>query len=126
MNLDDKTIARRFEIEYIYRDAPRYWAQMDFDCSRIWQGLLPPNEFIPLFNEILPEIEVRDNLSKLKCPVYLAAGMYDYDCCPWHWEILTDTCSSLYVERFEHSGHYPHYEEQTLFDKKIVNWLNKF
>ena len=41
MNLDDKTIARRFEIEYIYRDAPRYWAQMDFDCSRIGRGYYP-------------------------------------------------------------------------------------
>lgn len=115
----------RFQIEYIYRDAPKYWAQADFDCSDLWKGILPPPEFIPLFNTLLPSIDVKVDLDKLQCPVYLAAGTLDYDCCPWVWESLTQKYAKLYVEKYEHSGHYPHYEEQALFDKQILRWLKK-
>jgi hypothetical protein len=49
--------------------------------------------------------------------------MSDYDCCPWTWFDLSPLPPKMVVSRFEKSGHYPHYEEQELFDERVEQWL---
>lgn len=117
--------SKRWLREYTYRDAPRYWHIPDFDCTNLWNGVVLNELFIRLFTHILPTVDVLKNLEKINEPIFLAAGVSDYDCCPWLWKEVTNLPRNFSIHTFENSGHWPHYEEPALFDKKIKEWLDK-
>lgn len=72
---------------YVYRDAPLYWHNPDFDCSEIWHHIqLDEATNIHLFTDVLPKIDVMKGLEKIQCPIFLAAGLSDYNCCPFIWK----------------------------------------
>lgn len=112
--------------EYIYRDAARYWYQPEFDCVELWKGIELSPRFIELFSRILPSIDVLKNLEIIKTPIFLAAGLYDFDCCPWLWEEVENLPAYFKVERFERSGHWPQCEESQLFDQSVGVWVGEF
>lgn len=119
--------AARWVREYIYRDAPRYWHIPDFDCTELWKGIQLDKLLVYLFTDILPKINVLKDLEKIKLPIFLAAGLSDYDCCPWHWKKIANLPKNFTIVEFNNSGHWPHYEEAKLFDKSIKEWMaNQF
>jgi pimeloyl-ACP methyl ester carboxylesterase len=65
---------------------------------------------------------VKKGIEKVSCPIFLAVGMSDYDCCPWDWEKLTPLPPKMTIRLFEKSGHYPHCEEEERFDEEIEKW----
>lgn len=115
--------SERFLREYIYRDAPRYWHIPDYDCSHIWEGLVLDRLIDHLFSNIFPAIDVTQDLQSIRTPIFLAAGLSDYDCCPWLWRSLPHLPQNMTVSIFEKSGHWPHYEEADLFDTRIMEWV---
>lgn len=124
-DLNKLTPAERWVREYIYRDAPRYWHVPDFDCTELWHGMRLDKLFVRLFNEILPNTDVLKGLEKVKTPIFLAAGVSDYDCCPWKWAEVKNLPQNFTIQTFEKSGHWPHYEEPELFDKSVKEWVEK-
>lgn len=115
--------AAKFLRGYIWRDAPRYWHDPTFDCSPLWKNINLDGDLLDyFFKAVLPKIDVKKELDKIKCPVFLAAGMSDYDCCPWVWSQVN--FSKLTVSLFNKSGHYPNYEETELFDSRIKLWAH--
>lgn len=122
-DLTKLSTSERWQREYIYRDAPRYWHIPDFDCTELWVGLDLDRLLIRLFTHILPRIDVLDNLNKVKTPVFLAAGLSDYDCCPWLWQDIPNLPENFVVSLFRKSGHWPHYEEHELFDARVASWV---
>lgn len=110
---------------YIWRDAPRYWHNPTFDCTPLWEGIILDDVINHFFSNILPATDVRRGLETIQCPIFLAAGMSDYDCCPWVWSEIENLPSKMTISRFLKSGHYPNYEEETLFDERIASWMKK-
>ena len=56
-------------------------------------------------------------------PVFLALDCYDFICSYYLWDDYKDRMSDLSYYLFERSGHWPMFEEQTLFDEKLITWL---
>ena len=117
--------SQRWIREYVYRDAPRYWHIPDFDCTELWNGIILSKLLVRLFTDILPETDVLKGLEKINEPIFLAAGVSDYDCCPWLWKEISNPPKNFTVSIFDNSGHWPHYEEPQLFDTRIKEWLDK-
>ncbi|OJX09861.1 MAG: hypothetical protein BGO77_05455 [Caedibacter sp. 37-49] len=124
-DLTSLSSSERFLREYIYRDAPRYWHIPDYDCSHLWEGIVLDRLIDKFFTDILPSIDVREHLETIPTPIFLAAGVSDYDCCPWLWKDLPNLPSKMTIQSFENSGHWPQYEEANLFNQRIVEWLNR-
>ena len=118
------TSSERWFREYIFRDAPRYWHQPDYDCSHLWQGIVLDRFMDKFFDEILPNTDVTKNLEAIKTPIFLAAGLSDYDCCPWTWQNLPNLPPNMTISLFEQSGHWPQYEQPELFDQRVIEWVN--
>lgn len=116
--------AEQFKIGYVFRDAPRYWHVPNFDCSQLWEDItIDHNIFNSLFTKILPAIDVRNNLEEIGCPIFLAAGDSDFNCCPFQWSNIENLPKNMIISQFKESGHWPHYEEQDLFDQRVEYWL---
>lgn len=122
-DLSQLTSSGRWLREYVYRDAPRYWHIPDFDCTDLWEGITLDRLFIRLFSNILPNTDVLKGLEHVKDPIFLAAGISDYDCCPWLWNEVPNLPKNFTISTFSESGHWPHYEEPTLFDAAIKKWI---
>jgi proline iminopeptidase len=122
-DLTKLSLPERWLYEYIYRDAPRYWHIPDFDCTELWKGIILNKLSLKLFTDILPEIDVLNGLEKIDIPIFLAAGMSDYDCCPWLWKTVPNLPKNFTISIFNRSGHWPHYEESEFFDKRIKRWM---
>jgi proline iminopeptidase len=123
-DLKSLSSSERFLREYIYRDAPRYWHIPDYDCSHIWEGLVLDRLMERLFSTIFPAVDVRKNLESIQIPIFLAAGLSDYDCCPWLWQNLPNLPKKMEISLFEKSGHWPQYEEAENFDSRVVQWVS--
>jgi pimeloyl-ACP methyl ester carboxylesterase len=61
--------------------------------------------------------------SDLKVPVFLSLGSYDFMVPQHMWDDYINKFTSLTVNRFEKSGHFPHVEEQQLFDYQLLDWI---
>ena len=59
---------------------------------------------------------------QLTCPVFIAMGVHDYPVPPLLWYPAKDALRNATYHAFEQSGHWPHFEEQELFDRKLVTW----
>jgi proline iminopeptidase len=113
----------QFLRSYTWKEAPRYWHDPSFDCTPMWQDIILENElFNHFFDTLLPSIDARTNVQHIQCPIFLASGMSDYDSCPWDWA-KCQIPATMQISKFSKSGHYPHYEEQSLFDERIEAWL---
>lgn len=108
---------------YVYRDAPRYWYIPDFDCSALWEDIILDDVIDHFFSTVLPATDVREKLETVKCPIFLAAGESDYDCCPFLWHKIKNLPPRILISHFKKSGHWPHYEEQDLFDQRVECWI---
>ena len=128
--LDTMDPYERFLTIYADLDRARYWYDANYDSRPLWDGLTANMPvFDGYFAKTLPPYNVEDNIEKVACPVLLAAGDYDYDCCPaLRWQELEHKPTNFVIEEFHSSGHYPHFEEASVFDARFFNWAesNKF
>jgi proline iminopeptidase len=122
-DLSQLNTLERWLREYVYRDAPRYWHISDFDCTELWKGINLNRSLMRLFSDILPKTNVLKGLEKINEPIFLAAGMSDYDCCPWVWQEVPNLPKNFTISIFNKSGHWPHYEEADLFDESVKKWI---
>lgn len=58
--------------------------------------------------------------------VFLAVGRYDYGILYCLWDDEKDKLPKLCYNMFKKSGHYPMFEEQALFDKKLIDWIKGY
>lgn len=122
-NIDKLDFLSRFLKEYIYRDSARYWHKPDFDCSALWENIKIDPILEHLFSNLFPYLNVQNDLETIKCPIFLAAGYCDYDCCPLQWKEVQNLPHRMTISEFTESGHWPHCEEQELFDTRIEEWI---
>jgi proline iminopeptidase len=112
-------------IDYV-ANGPATFYEPRFDCSEffrgsswdagIWERLWGPDGVFAKFD---PEVE----FPKVMCPVLIVAGAFDFLCPPTLWSGLKDKFARGTYRVFEKSGHWPHLEEQALFDSTLVEWI---
>ena len=74
---------------------------------------------------LLREYDVARRMSGVRTPVFLALGRYDYVLPYRAWDDRKEALPNLSYNLFERSGHFAMLEEQALFDKKLIEWINK-
>jgi proline iminopeptidase len=105
---------------------PMYWKDPAYDCTWLWKDIkLNMDVLSRLFRGIISQYEVGSDSAEITTPVFLAAGKYDYIAPYYLWDDFKGQFSNLSFNLFEESGHTPQLEEQTLFDRKLIEWLGR-
>ena len=103
---------------------PMIWYKYDFDASALWKDVeVIPEMFDYVWGKIFREMDVMAGVEKLKMPVFLGLGRYDYWKPPHLWEPVRPKFSDMTVRVFEKSGHTPQLEESRAFDRELLSWL---
>lgn len=107
-----------------WRSIARNWHDLAYDDTTLWRTIFPSDVLKHFFTTILPTVNVLESLEKIACPIFLAAGLSDYNCCPFMWQNIPNLPHNMSIYEFKKSGHWPHFEEANLFDQKITKWLS--
>jgi proline iminopeptidase len=114
-------------IKYI-ANGPLYWYDARFDCTDLWKGHSCSAEIFERFvgpggecSKIDPTIE----FPKVRCPVLGTSGVFDFAAVPTAWHKFKDLLANHSYRAFEKSGHWPHFEEQSMFDATLLEWLKR-
>jgi len=98
-------------------------AKVQATLAELWRGINLDRLLVRLFSDILPGTNVLNGLENINEPIFLAAGVSDYDCCPWLWKEVKNLPENFTISIFNKSGHWPHYEEPELFDARVKQWI---
>ena len=103
---------------------PFFWYEYKNDYSSLFREMKWDITYMEhWFNDIVPNLDFTSQLESITCPVFLAHGRYDF----WEpytvWEL--DRFHDVEFHLFERSGHCPMYEEQELFDQRLLAWLKR-
>ncbi|MCA1403429.1 hypothetical protein I6F26_02280 [Ensifer sp. IC3342] len=80
--------------------------------------------FDHLWGEVFRDIDIRQGLDRLKMPIMLALGRFDYLVAPAStWDEYRADVSDLTIRLFERSGHTPQLEESAAFDDALLEFL---
>lgn len=105
-------------------NGPKYWHEPTYDCSWIWEGVEVNMDVINhLFSAIFNEYDITESFPRIKSPVFLALGRYDYVVPYTLWDDVKEDFPNLSYNLFEKSSHTPQLEEQEIFDKKLIDWI---
>ncbi|MHA1986866.1 MAG: alpha/beta fold hydrolase [Promethearchaeota archaeon] len=119
-NLDPSTAF----IAMCVRNAPMRWFDPTYDATWILEGVQWNTDLMNhVMNVIFPEYNFMSDLECITMPVFLALGQYDFGVPYYLWDDYKDRIPDLSYYLFERSGHWPMFEEQSLFDEKLIAWL---
>lgn len=106
---------------WIKADVPRFWYDPHYDVSDVYKNYRLNNEGWNYFYSIMNEYDILK--TEINIPIFLSLGSFDFVMPPYLWDDFIDHFPTLTVKQFKKSGHYPHVEEQELFDKELLSWL---
>lgn len=120
------TPEKRFAIMCLAAGA-QSWYDYNFDASFMWDGVYTNMPIIDhLWGVAFRDIDITDGLKNFNLPVFLGLGGHDYlTGLPQLWNDLLEKFQNIDVHVFEKSGHNPHYEEPTSFNKTLLDWKHK-
>ncbi len=111
-------------LQYV-ANAPIYWYDPTYDCSWIWRGIeLNMDAFNYFYSKIIRGKDTTQKILNITIPKFLSMGRYDYSAPYILWDNLINEIPNLTHYLFKKSGHWPMLEEQVLFDKRIIEWIN--
>lgn len=104
---------------------PKFWYDWNYDANWIFENTKGINMDVvnDYYGKIMMEYDPSSRYSNIKCPVFIVNGKYDFWAVPILWESVENKIPNLLSIIFEKSSHWPMFEEQELFDEKIINWL---
>ncbi len=105
-------------------NSPMYWYDPSYDGSWIWEGVEANTDvFNHIAINVLSNYDITESLPRLKAPVFLGLGRYDYVVPYTLWDGVKEKFTNLSYHLFEKSGHTPQLEEPDLFDQKLIDWI---
>jgi proline iminopeptidase len=105
------------------RATPQFFFDPDYDFAPLAEGVYYPVEGEDhLLENVMPGYEF-PGPDTITPPIFLALGWHDYVVPPTVWDAIKPGFSNLTSVVFERSGHFPHFEEQALFDETLLEWL---
>jgi proline iminopeptidase len=122
MNIDSLSeIERAFE-EY-KSSVPMYFKDLDYDVTSTFRNIQRITKGWDHFFTTMLDYDIAR--SEIKVPVFLSLGAYDFMTPQSLWDDYINKLPSITVNRFEKSGHFPHVEEQELFDHQLLDWIKE-
>ena len=111
-------------LNYLYYEArvPQDWYDPMYDVSELYPRFEYSEDGFNHFLSLMGEYDITKG--QLKTPIFLSLGKYDYIMPEVIWDDFKREFDKLSILRFEKSGHYPHVEEQELFDEMLLGWVN--
>lgn len=106
-------------------DAPKLWYDVNYDASFLWEGVPVNMNAIRFFRESFLEYEFLLGAERLKAPLLVVMGRYDYVVPHYLWQEVLPELENATFHLFERSGHTPQLEEQDLFDRVFARFINK-
>jgi proline iminopeptidase len=108
--------------------APKSWYDSSIDAAAFWDGVYVNMPAIDhLWGTVFRDIDISQNLEDFYTPVWLALGKYDFVSGPAEqWNSVSKHFRDLTTEIFEHSAHNPPYEEASLFNEKLLQWMELY
>lgn len=104
-------------------NGPYYWHDPRYDSSWLFEGYyLNVDGWNQVFNVIMANYDVTKG-ADIGAPIFLALGRHDFVVPPVVWDDVRDRFTTLTYKVFASSGHYPHLEEQKLFDQTLLEWI---
>jgi len=61
--------------------------------------------------------------TRIETPVFLSLSKFDFMVPEIMWDEYIENLKTFTIVRFKKSGHFPHVEEQELFDKQLLKWV---
>ena len=101
---------------------PMDWFNPTYNVSELYPHFEYSEEGLNHFLSLMGEYDITKG--QLKTPIFLSLGKHDYIMPELIWDDYLGAINNLTVHRFEKSGHYPHVEEQELFDEMLLSWVN--
>jgi proline iminopeptidase len=102
---------------------PMDWYDPEYDVSELYPQFRINYKGWNHFLSIMREYDIAR--SQIETPIFLSLAKYDYAMPEIIWDDYQDTLEELTIFRFEKSGHYPHVEEQELFDSQLLSWIKE-
>lgn len=102
---------------------PKYWHNPRYDTSWLFDGQNWNVEgWGHFFGVIMADYDITAG-GEIGVPIFLALGRHDYVVPPTLWNDMHSRFPTLTHVVFEKSGHFPHLEEQALFDQVLLEWI---
>jgi len=102
---------------------PMDWYDPEYDVSELYPQFRINNEGWNHFYSLMRDYDI--TRSQIETPIFLSLAKHDYIMPEFIWEDYQDKIEKLTIFRFEKSGHYPHVEEQELFDSQLLSWIEE-
>ena len=103
---------------------PKFWYDWNYDAAWIFENSnINVDVTNNYYGKIINEYDPTSQYKEIKCPVFIANGKYDFWAVPILWESVVSELGNFSNNIFEKSGHFPMYEEQELFDSKLLQWI---
>jgi proline iminopeptidase len=100
---------------------PMTWYDPLYDISSAFRGFRENTNGWNHFYTVLRDLDI--TRSEINVPIFLSLASYDFMVPQSLWDDYIDKFPTLTVKRFKKSGHYPHVEEQKLFDDQLLGWI---
>jgi len=123
-NSEKERTASQIWVDNYLSNTPRFWYDWNYDASWVFRN---PNFNVDVTNnyysKIIVDYDPSGRYKEISCPVFIANGKYDFFAVPILWESVVSELSNFSNNIFEKSGHFPMFEEQELFDSKLLKWI---
>jgi hypothetical protein len=119
INIDSLPEIERAIMQYKV-NVPMYWRDSVHDITSAFRNYRENTAGWSHFFTIMQDYDI--TRSEIKVPIFLSLGSYDFMVPQSLWDDYINKFNSLTVKRFAKSGHFPHVEEQELFDNKLLDW----
>ncbi len=112
-----------FILQYVTM-GPMYWFDFGYDAMPLWGDHVVSMDVVSrFFGEMLENHDITSTFPSIACPVFIAHGEVDFSVAHTTWNGVSGKFPNAEYCLFERSGHYPQFEEQELFDKKLIEWM---
>jgi len=124
----DKLSAEDAIIRAYVLGAPRLFYDPRFDCTPLWEVCHPSAEIWDRFWGAGGEwrrFDATKTLPAIKCPTLIVAGIADFVVPPTLWYRTKDLIRENEYALLDRSGHNPQFEEDSRFDRIVLEWLGR-
>lgn len=113
-------------VKSLVADSPRRWHDANFDATKYLEKVHFNMDFAAhLLGKLFPKFDLCALDKEFDLPVFVATGISDYVSPPTLWQGECISLPNLTVSLFDESGHTPHFEQSEVFNKRIIDWINK-
>jgi proline iminopeptidase len=113
-----------FVAQYV-AEGPKYWYDPNYDASQLWSEVPINMDIIKVFRDFFVDgYEIRWDPERLKAPVLVVMGRYDYAVPHILWDQVRSALGKFTYHLLDRSGHTPQLEQPEYFDQVLLRWLS--